>query len=215
MSNVITKKSIVEAANVVTSELQEKANAAQQTFDTRFNAGQDTKADKKLLQAANTKLHYFINNVVKAVNDDKLSGVFYYAIKNAKQAPETFFREAMENSYSLEKLVYLVESIKNKRCVYSLADQSGSRVFAIVEVIRDEMGVITNGNIKKLMDEAKKANDKDADQTYTQANQLISLCERLGILEKMKGCGVAKNGSQQYKVIENDFVNYIRDSIPA
>ncbi|WP_454890008.1 hypothetical protein [Serratia quinivorans] len=215
MSNVITKKSIVEAANVVTSELQEKANAAQQTFDTRFNAGQDTKADKKLLQAANTKLHYFINNVVKAVNDDKLSGVFYYAIKNAKQAPETFFREAMENSYSLEKLVYLVESIKNKRCVYSLADQSGSRVFAIVEVIRDEMGVITNGNIKKLMDEAKKANDKDADQTYTQANQLISLCERLGILEKMKGYGVAKNGSQQYKVIENDFVNYIRDSIPA
>ncbi|MCL8169852.1 hypothetical protein M8298_23840, partial [Enterobacter kobei] len=114
--------------------------------------------------------------------------------------------------YSLEKLVYLINSIRAKRCEYSLADQSGSRVFAIVEIIKDEMEVFTNGAIKTLMDEAKKENEKQADQTYTQANQLIAMCERLGLIEKIKGAGAAKNGSQQYKLLDNDFVSYIRDA---
>lgn len=74
--------------------------------------------------AATTKLAYFTNNVLNAVNDEKLAGVFYYAIKASKQAPEVFFREAMTNSYSLEKLVYLVKSIKSGKCVYSVADMS-------------------------------------------------------------------------------------------
>lgn len=43
------------------------------------------------MQAATTKLAYFINNVVNAVEDEKLCSVFYYAIKASKQAPEVFF----------------------------------------------------------------------------------------------------------------------------
>lgn len=212
MSNIISKKSVIEAAAIVANELTENLAAVEQNYNTRYHAGQDTKADKKALQAAKTKLAYFTNNVCAPLTDDKANSVFYYAIKASKQAPENFFREAMENSYSLEKLVYLINSIKCKRCDYSLADQSGSRVFAIVEIINDEIEVFTNGAIKSLMDEAKKANDKQADQTYTQANQLIAMCERLGLIEKIKGAGAAKNGSQQYKLLNNDFVSYIRDS---
>jgi hypothetical protein len=91
--------------------------------------------------------------------------VFYYAIKASKRQ-SSFPRNG--NSYSLEKLVYLINSIRVKRCEYSLADQSGSRVFAIVEIIKDEVNTFTNGAIKTLMDEAKKENEKQADQTYTQ-----------------------------------------------
>ena len=38
------------------------------------------------------------------------------------------------------------------------------------------------------------------------------MCERLGLIEKIKGAGAAKNGSQQYKLLDNDFVSYIRDA---
>ncbi|ELQ1309872.1 hypothetical protein QTL24_004210, partial [Salmonella enterica subsp. enterica serovar Eko] len=153
--------------------------------------------------------------VVNAVNDDKLSGVFYYAIKASKQAPEVFFREAMTNSYSLEKLVYLVTSIKAGKCVYSVADMSGSRVFALVEMINDEMETFTNGAVYDLMNEAKKECEVKLDAGYTQANQLINLCERLGLVEKIKGVGIAKAGTQQYRFIKNDFYNYLADAFKA
>ncbi len=47
-------------------------------------------------------MNWFNNHIVGALNDAKLSGVFYFVIKATKQDPELLFREAMENSYSLE-----------------------------------------------------------------------------------------------------------------
>ncbi|WBM72978.1 hypothetical protein OH773_22310 (plasmid) [Buttiauxella sp. WJP83] len=216
MSNVtISKKAIIDAAVVITEELQVKADQATQTYNERVQNGTYTKADKANMLAATTKLAYFTNNVLNAVNDDKLSGVFYYAIKASKQAPETFFREAMTNSYSLEKLVYLVKSIKDGKCVYSVADMSGSRVFALIDMISDELETFTNGAVFDLMNEAKKAYEIKLDAGYTQANQLINLCERLGLVEKIKGMGAAKNGSQQYRFIKNDFYNYLAEAFKA
>ena len=195
MSNVISKKAIIDAAVVITEELQIKANEASQTREQRAKNGTATKADKANELAATTKLAYFTNNVLNALKDEKLAGVFYYAIKASKQDPEVFFREAMTNSYSLEKLVYLVKSIKSGKCVYSVADMSGSRVFALIEMINDEMETFTNGAVFDLMNEAKKACEIKLDAGYTQANQLINLCERLGLVENIKGMGAAKNGS--------------------
>ncbi|HGK4254941.1 TPA: hypothetical protein ACJ2P8_004433 [Klebsiella pneumoniae] len=216
MSNVtISKKSIIDAAVVITDELQLKADQATHTYNEHYQNGTHTKADKANMLAASTKLAYFVNNVVNAVNDDKLSGVFYYAIKASKQTPEVFFREAMTNSYSLEKLVYLVKSIKSGKCVYSVADMSGSRVFALIDMINDEIDTFTNGAVFDLMNEAKQANEIKLDAGYTQANQLINLCERLGLVEKIKGMGAAKNGSQQYRFIKNDFYNYLADAFKA
>ena len=216
MSNIaISKKSIIDAAVVIANELQVAANNATQTYNNHYQNGTHTKADKANMLAATTKLAYFTNNVLNAVNDEKLAGVFYYAIKASKQAPEAFFREAMTNSYSLEKLVYLVKSIKSGKCVYSVADMSGSRVFALIEMINDEMETFTNGAVFDLMNEAKKENEIKLDAGYTQANQLINLCERLGLVEKIKGMGAAKNGSQQYRFIKNDFYNYLADAFKA
>ncbi|MBF9190175.1 hypothetical protein I4I62_17880 [Enterobacter hormaechei] len=216
MSNVaISKKSIIDAAVVIANELQVAANNDTQTYNNHYQNGTHTKADKAYMLAATTKLAYFTNNVLNAVNDEKLAGVFYYAIKASKQAPEVFFREAMTNSYSLEKLVYLVKSIKSGKCVYSVADMSGSRVFALIEMINDEMETFTNGAVFDLMNEAKKENEIKLDAGYTQANQLINLCERLGLVEKIKGMGAAKNGSQQYRFIKNDFYNYLADAFKA
>ena len=216
MSNVaISKKSIIDAAVVIANELQVAANNATQTYNNHYQNGTHTQADKANMLAATTKLAYFTNNVLNAVNDEKLAGVFYYAIKASKQAPEVFFREAMTNSYSLEKLVYLVKSIKSGKCVYSVADMSGSRVFALIEMINDEMETFTNGAVFDLMNEAKKACEIKLDAGYTQANQLINLCERLGLVEKIKGMGAAKNGSQQYRFIKNDFYNYLADAFKA
>ncbi|EOG1835343.1 hypothetical protein ASU91_04505 [Enterobacter hormaechei subsp. steigerwaltii] len=216
MSNIaISKKSIIDAAVVIANELQVAANNATQTYNNHYQNGTHTKADKANMLAATTKLAYFTNNVLNAVNDEKLAGVFYYAIKASKQAPEVFFREAMTNSYSLEKLVYLVKSIKSGKCVYSVADMSGSRVFALIEMINDEMETFTNGAVFDLMNEAKKACEIKLDAGYTQANQLINLCERLGLVEKIKGMGAAKNGSQQYRFIKNDFYNYLSDAFKA
>lgn len=170
MSNVaISKKSIIDAAVVIANELQVAANNATQTYNNHYQNGTHTKADKANMLAATTKLAYFTNNVLNAVNDEKLAGVFYYAIKASKQAPEVFFREAMTNSYSLEKLVYLVKSIKSGKCVYSVADMSGSRVFALIEMINDEMETFTNGAVFDLMNEAKKACEIKLDAGYTQA----------------------------------------------
>ena len=216
MSNVaISKKSIIDAAVVIANELQVAANNATQTYNNHYQNGTHTKADKANMLAATTKLAYFTNNVLNAVNDEKLAGVFDYAIKASKQAPEVFFREAMTNSYSLEKLVYLVKSIKSGECVYSVADMSGSRVFALIEMINDELETFTNGAVFDLMNEAKKENEIKLDAGYTQANQLINLCERLGLVEKIKGMGAAKNGSQQYRFIKNDFYNYLADAFKA
>ncbi|WP_368568540.1 hypothetical protein [Enterobacter roggenkampii] len=216
MSNVaISKKSIIDAAVVIANELQVAANNATQTYNNHYQNGTHTKADKANMLAATTKLAYFTNNVLNAVNDEKLAGVFYYAIKASKQAPEVFFREAMTNSYSLEKLVYLVKSVKSGKCVYSVADMSGSRVFALIEMINDELETFTNGAVFDLMNEAKKACEIKLDAGYTQANQLINLCERLGLVEKIKGMGAAKNGSQQYRFIKNDFYNYLSDAFKA
>ena len=216
MSNVaISKKSIIDAAVVIANELQVAANNATQTYNNHYQNGTHTKADKANMLAATTKLAYFTNNVLNAVNDEKLAGVFYYAIKASKQAPEVFFREAMTNSYSLEKLVYLVKSIKSGKCVYSVADMSGSRVFALIEMINDELETFTNGAVFDLMNEAKKECEIKLDDGYTQANQLINLCERLGLVEKIKGMGAAKNGSQQYRFIKNDFYNYLADAFKA
>ncbi|HED1792819.1 hypothetical protein HVX64_23935 (plasmid) [Citrobacter sp. RHB20-C16] len=216
MSNVaISKKTIIDAAVVIANELQVAANNATQTYNNHYQNGTHTKADKANMLAATTKLAYFTNNVLNAVNDEKLAGVFYYAIKASKQAPEVFFREAMTNSYSLEKLVYLVKSIKAGKCVYSVADMSGSRVFALIELINDEVETFTNGAVFDLMNEAKKECEIKLDAGYTQANQLINLCERLGLIEKIKGMGAAKNGSQQYRFIKNDFYNYLAESFKA
>ena len=216
MSNVaISKKSIIDAAVVIANELQVAANNATQTYNNHYQNGTHTKADKANMLAASTKLAYFTNNVLNAVNDEKLAGVFYYAIKASKQAPEVFFREAMTNSYSLEKLVYLVKSIKSGKCVYSVADMSGSRVFALIEMINDELETFTNGAVFDLMNEAKKESEIKLDAGYTQANQLINLCERLGLVEKIKGMGAAKNGSQQDRFIKNDFYNYLADAFKA
>ncbi|HED1651926.1 TPA: hypothetical protein R4S58_003605 [Enterobacter hormaechei subsp. hoffmannii] len=216
MSNIaISKKSIIDAAVVIANELQVAANNATQTYNNHYQNGTHTKADKANMLAASTKLAYFTNNVLNAVNDEKLAGVFYYAIKASKQAPEAFFREAMTNSYSLEKLVYLVKSIKSGKCVYSVADMSGSRVFALIEMINDEVETFTNGAVFDLMNEAKKACEIKLDAGYTQANQLINLCERLGLVEKIKGMGAAKNGSQQYRFIKNDFYIYLADAFKA
>ncbi|HCD6987664.1 TPA: hypothetical protein NDX14_004724 [Enterobacter hormaechei] len=211
----MSKKSIIDAAVVIANELQVAANNATQTYNNHYQNGTHTKADKANMLAATTKLAYFTNNVLNAVNDEKLAGVFYYAIKASKQAPEAFFREAMTNSYSLEKLVYLVKSIKSGKCVYSVADMSGSRVFALIEMINDELETFTNGAVFDLMNEAKKENEIKLDAGYTQANQLINLCERLGLVEKIKGMGTAKNGSQQYRFIKNDFYNYLADAFKA
>ncbi|ELY2922593.1 hypothetical protein G9X50_20510 [Cronobacter sakazakii] len=216
MSNVsISKKAIIDAALVIANELQINADNATQTYNNHYQNGTHTKADKANMLAATTKLAYFTNNVLNAVNDEKLAGVFYYAIKASKQAPEVFFREAMANSYSLEKLVYLVKSIKSGKCVYSVADMSGSRVFALIEMINDEIDTFTNGAVYDLMNEAKKVNELKPDAGYTQANQLINLCERLGLVEKIKGMGAAKNGSQQYRFIKNDFYNYLAEAFKA
>ncbi len=200
---------------IIANELQVAANNATQTYNNHYQNGTHTKADKANMLAATTKLAYFTNNVLNAVNDEKLAGVFYYAIKASKQAPEVFFREAMTNSYSLEKLVYLVKSIKSGKCVYSVADMSGSRVFALIEMINDELETFTNGAVFDLMNEAKKACEIKLDAGYTQANQLINLCERLGLVEKIKGMGAAKNGSQQYRFIKNDFYNYLAEAFKA
>ena len=213
MSNVtISKKSIIDAAVVITDELQLKADQATQTYNEHYQNGTHTKADKANMLAASTKLAYFVNNVVNAVNDDKLSGVFYYAIKASKQTPEVFFREAMTNSYSLEKLVYLVKSIKSGKCVYSVADMSGSRVFALIDMINDEIDTFTNGAVFDLMNEAKQANEIKLDAGYTQANQLIKLFRDLGIVEAIKDGGKSEFGMAKFKFIKNDLFNHIATS---
>lgn len=211
----LSKQDIVHAAHVVEAELATDNDNVEQKTELLRQDGKLTKHDKDLARATSTKLKYFRNNIVSAVNDEKLCGVFYFAIKAAKQAPEVFFREAMTNSYSLEKLVYLVKSIKSGKCEYSLGDMGGSRTFALVHMIREEIDVFTNGAVFDLMNEVKKANELRLDMGYTQANQLINLFERLGLVEKLKGKGIAKNGSQQYQFIKNDFYNYLANAFKA
>jgi hypothetical protein len=66
MSNIISKKSVIEAATTVATELADNVASVEQNYTTRYNAGQDTKADKKAMQAAKlnwlTSLTTFANH---------------------------------------------------------------------------------------------------------------------------------------------------------
>ncbi|EIL9611518.1 hypothetical protein LML11_004541, partial [Escherichia coli] len=56
MANIIiSKKSIIEAASIVSDELREKADLATQTYNEHYKNGTHTKADKANMQAATTK----------------------------------------------------------------------------------------------------------------------------------------------------------------
>jgi len=218
----LTKKSVLNAAIVIAEELASLSATLEQVNADKLADGKLTSKDKKELQAIKTKHAYFQRNVVGALNNDKLAGVFYYAIKNTKQDPEMFFREAMENSYSLEKLVYLIESVQKKRCVYSLADMSASRVFVLVDMIKDGLNTFTLQHVFDEMNAAKKAiiesdpmSTLRLDTTYTQASQLVTLFERVGLVTKIKGSGQTKNGSIQYSFNKNDFYDYLAEMFTA
>lgn len=91
MSNVaISKKSIIDAAVVIANELQVAANNATQTYNNHYQNGTHTKADKANMLAATTKLAYFTNNVLNAVNDEKLAGVFTTRLKQANKRQKCF-----------------------------------------------------------------------------------------------------------------------------
>ncbi|MGS5488369.1 hypothetical protein ACVD67_18195 [Klebsiella quasipneumoniae] len=218
----ISKSSILSAAMVVSADLESVYSILSEAMESKRANGNVTKKDTADLKAAFTKMNWFNNHIVGALNDAKLSGVFYFVIKATKQDPELLFREAMENSYSLEKLVYLVSSIAKGKCQYSLADKSASRVFLMTDLIADEMEVFTLKHLLNEMNSVKQSIiDADANSTlkldagYTQVNQLTCLFERLGLIEKVKGSGVVKNGSLQYRFIKNDFYNYLKESFSA
>ena len=61
----------------------------------------------------------------------------------------------------------------------------------------------------------KRASEIKLDAGYTQANQLINLCERLGLVEKSKELGARKLVLSNIASLKNDFYNYLADAFKA
>ena len=117
---IISKKSIVEAASIVSDELREKQIQQLKHITNIIKWYAHKSRQKQICKLQPLNLLTFINNVVNAVEDEKIVLCFLLCDQNkTNKRQKVFFRDAMTIVISLEKLVYLVKSIKSgKMCLF-------------------------------------------------------------------------------------------------
>ncbi|CDL81000.1 hypothetical protein [Xenorhabdus szentirmaii] len=202
----LSKSIIVSSVASVASLLDTQYNDIKQRLSDVANLSSKDKAD---LQAASTKVKYFTGLSSLISTNEKAVSSLYYIVKNAKAEPADLLKEIAINSYSLNKFGFMIRGIANGFYDYDLSDMSASNIIAILDFIKDDKTKFTMRQYRDQMTSHKEKADKKADSGFTQTNQALKLCERLGIVSYTGG--KISLGYGEYKInSENDLVKYLK-----
>ncbi|KLN95644.1 hypothetical protein [Moellerella wisconsensis] len=166
-------------------------------------------AEKKELQAAQTKAKYFQNLSSLVSMNEKSVTALYYIVKSAKADPMDLLKEIAANSYSLNKFGLVIKSVANGFYSYDISDMSASNIIAALDFIKADKNKFTMREYRARMGEYKKQIDRDIDDGFTQTNQALKLCQRLGIVTYTGG--KISLGYGEYKInTDNELVKYLK-----
>lgn len=166
-------------------------------------------AEKKELQAAQTKAKYFQNLSSLVSMSEKSVTALYYIVKSAKADPMDLLKEIAANSYSLNKFGLVIKSVANGFYSYDISDMSASNIIAALDFIKADKNKFTMREYRARMGEYKKQIDRDIDDGFTQTNQALKLCQRLGIVTYTGG--KISLGYGEYKInTDNELVKYLK-----
>lgn len=207
---ILSKKLIAESANVVLNKISSAYDEARQRYETIQDP---TKADKDLLSKFKTKKEYFelLDNSLK--NNDRALGALYFIMYNAKVTDVVaYLTELAENSYSLDKMAYLLKCLAIKNFEYSASNTTGANVIVLVEMLKNDVQEFRPVDAKRIQDNLKIAVQKKPDAGYTQVNQLIKLAERIGLVQYKSGKRSLEYDAT-YKMQDNAITQYLKSVI--
>ncbi|MDE9494409.1 hypothetical protein KKJ09_12640 [Xenorhabdus bovienii] len=196
-------------ASSVASTLSLYASNLEQIQQRLSSVEKLSSAEKKELQAAQTKVKYFTGLSALVTTNEKAVSALYYIVKNAKQDPADLLKEIATNSYSLNKFGFIIKSIADGFYNYDISDMSASNIIAMLDFIKADKIKFSMREYRAAMGEYKKQIDRDIDDGFTQTNQALKLCERMGIVSYTGGKISAGYG--EYKInSENELVKYLK-----
>ncbi|MDC9582762.1 hypothetical protein PSI15_14510 [Xenorhabdus sp. PR6a] len=202
----LSKALVISSVSSIASLLETQYNDIKQRLSDVANLSSKEKAD---LQAASTKVKYFTGLAYLISTNEKAVSALYYIVKNTKAEPTDLLKEIAVNSYSLNKFGFIISSISNGFYNYDLSDMSASNIMAILDFITTDKTKFTMRQYRDQMTSHKEKADKKADSGFTQTNQALKLCERLGIVSYTSG--KISLGYGEYKInSENDLVKYLK-----
>lgn len=201
----LSKSVVLSAANTVNAELVASRDAIAQRF---ANVEVLSASDKKEIQASETKCKYFAMLVNAIESDDRALSALFYTVKHAKQDPDVLLKEIASASYSLEKMAYLLKTIAQRVVIYDVSDRSAANICIMIDMLRAGKDKFTKAEFKKVQDALKNSVGVNPDMGFTQCDQTLKLCERLGLVEHR-----AEKKSSPYAVFsvcENDLTSYLK-----
>ncbi|MCJ8601010.1 hypothetical protein MWH03_00250 [Klebsiella pneumoniae] len=202
---ILSKSVVLSAATTVNAELISSRDAIAQ----RFSSVEVLSAsDKKEIQASETKCKYFAMLLSAIESDDRALSALFYTVKHAKVDPDVLLKEIASASYSLEKLAYLLKTIAQRVVIYDVSDRSAANICIMVEALRAGKERFTKADFKKIQDALKNDVGVNPDMGFTQCDQTLKLCERLGLVEHK-----AEKKSSPYAVFnvcDNDLTRYLK-----
>ncbi|PHM69500.1 hypothetical protein [Xenorhabdus sp. KJ12.1] len=202
----LSKSIIVSSVKSVASLLDTQYNDIKQRLS---DIATPSSAEKAELQAAITKVKYFSGLSELVSKNEKAVSALYFIIKNTKKDPSDLLKEIAVNSYSLNKFGFIIRGVANSFYNYDLSDMSASNIMAILDFITTDKVRFTMRQYRDQMTAHKEKADKKADSGFTQTNQSLKLCERLGIVSHTGG--KISMGYGEYKInTENDLVKYLK-----
>ncbi|KLU17126.1 MULTISPECIES: hypothetical protein [Xenorhabdus] len=202
----LSKSIIVSSVASVASLLDTQYNDIKQHLST---IATPSSAEKAELQAAITKVKYFSGLSELVAKNDKAVSALYFIVKNAKKDPSDLLKEIAINSYSLNKFCFIISGVANSFYNYDLSDMSASNIMAVLDFIIMGKVKFSMRQYRDQMTAHKEKADKKADNGFTQTNQALKLCERLGIVSYTGG--KISMGYGEYKInTENELVKYLK-----
>lgn len=209
---ILSKIVIKNSASKVMGDITTAYNEALQKFKAIESP---TKSDKDLMTKYRTKKEYFELLVNSLANNDRALGALYYIMQNAKVNDSyAYLRELAENSYSLDKVAYLLKCLALKNFEYSASNTTGANVIVLVEMLKDDVKEFKPVDAKRVQDNLKIAVQKKPDLGYTQVNQLIKLAERIGLV-KYKSGKRSLAFDATYTIEDNAVTQYLKSVITA
>lgn len=203
--STLNKALVLNSATSINEELIASRDAIAQRFS---NVTVLSASDKKEIQSSETKCKYFAMLLTAIESDESALSALFHTCKRAKQDPSVLLREIASASYSLEKMAYLLRTIAQKVVVYDVSDRSAANIVIMIELLKSEKNKFTKNEFKKIQDSLKEKVGVNPDMGFTQCDQTLKLCQRLGLVEHV--AEKKTSGYAVYNVLDNELVKFLK-----